>query len=251
MILLLDVGNTRLKWAWLEHWRVGPAGAIAHDATHRSWQREIEADGHRPARIVVSSVAGPAFAAALTLWARDHYRVEPEFLSARAEQCGVRNSYARPSALGVDRWLGLIGAWRSRAHPTLIVSAGTALTVDALDGSGRHCGGLIVPGVAMMRDARARFEDDLDFMPATDGSDAATRADCSLRLLAALADRSVEECADRVGTAPRVILTGGDAPLLRPLLRHLAELIPDLVLAGLAIVAGEEPARGGAASGAA
>lgn len=155
MILLLDVGNTRVKWAWLEHLDVAPAGAVAHDATRRSWQREIEADGHRPRRIVVASVAGPAFAAALTLWSRDHYRIEPELLAARAEQCGVRNAYARPAALGVDRWLALIGAWRNRALPTLVVSSGTALTVDALDGGGQHRGGLIVPGVQMMRDARA------------------------------------------------------------------------------------------------
>ncbi len=241
MILLLDVGNTRVNWAWLERLRVGPAGAIAHDATHRSWQREIEADGHRPDRIVVSSVAGPAFAAAVTLWSRDHYRLEPEFVTARAEQCGVRNAYARPAALGVDRWLALIGAWRSRSHPTLIVSAGTALTVDALDGGGRHCGGVIVPGVQMMRDARARFDDDLDFLPAADGAEG-QRADCSIRMLAALADRSVEEFSERVGVAPRVLLTGGDAPRLRPLLRHFAEVIPDLVLAGLAIVATEEAA---------
>jgi type III pantothenate kinase len=243
MILLLDVGNTRLKWAWLEHLQVGPAGAIAHDATHRSWQREIEADGHRPGRIVVSSVAGPAFAAAVTLWARDHYRLEPEFVNARAEQCGVKNAYARPTALGVDRWLALIGAWRGRAYPTLIVSAGTALTVDTLDGDGRHCGGLIVPGVQMMRDARARFEDDLDSLPGPAAADGGAPPDCTLRVLAALADRSVDEFASRVGAAPRLLLTGGDARVLHPLLRHVAEIIPDLVLAGLAIVATQEPAR--------
>lgn len=236
MILLLDVGNTRVKWAWLELLDLAPAGAIAHDATHRSWQREIEADGHRPARMVVASVAGPAFAAAVTLWARDHYRILPEFVTAQAEQCGVRNSYARPAALGVDRWLALIGAWRSRAHPTLIISAGTAVTVDTLDGEGRHRGGLIVPGVQMMRDARARFDDDLDFLPGAAAS-AAPAPDSALRTLAALADRSIEEFATQLGLSPRVLMTGGDARLIRPHMRPSAELIPDLVLAGLALVA--------------
>jgi type III pantothenate kinase len=244
MILLLDVGNTRVKWAWLEHLEVAPAGAVGHDATHRSWQREIEADGHRPERIVVASVAGPAFAAALTLWSRDHYRLEPELLSARAEQCGVRNAYARPAALGVDRWLALIGAWRNRALPTLIVSSGTALTVDALDGGGQHRGGLIVPGVQMMRDARARFDDDIDFLPDVTVAGGRPPADCALRTLAALADRSVEEFTSGVGVAPRVLLTGGDARLLGPQRQHNAEIITDLVLAGLAIVATREPAVG-------
>lgn len=240
MILLLDVGNTRVKWAWLEYLKLAPAGAVAHDATHRSWQREIEADGLRPGRIVVGSVAGPSFAAALTLWARDHYRVEPEFVSSSAELCGVRNAYPRPAALGVDRWLALVGAWRNRPQPTLIVSGGTAVTIDTLDGGGRHCGGLIVPGVQVMRDARVRFGGDADYL-----TDAASfgavpgepPGDPVLPLLAALADRSVDEFARRVGVVPRVLLTGGDARAIEPYLTRPAEFVPDLVLTGLAIAA--------------
>jgi type III pantothenate kinase len=245
MILLLDVGNTRVKWAWLEYLEIAPAGAIAHDATRRSWQREIEADGHRPSRIVVASVAGPAFAAALTLWSRDHYRVEPEFVAACAELGGVRNAYARPAMLGVDRWLALIAAWRSERRPTLIVNSGTALAVDTLDRDGRHCGGLIVPGAQMMREARARFDGDPELLPgaALAGTPVGeTLADCVLLMLAALADRSVEELRARVGVAPRVLLTGGDASLLEPYLQHSAEVVPDLVLTGLAIVATRGPA---------
>lgn len=242
MILLLDVGNTRVKWAWLEYLETAPAGtnAVAHDATHRSWQREIEADGLRPSRIVVSSVAGPSFAAALTLWARDHYRLVPEFVTSSAELCGVRNAYARPAALGVDRFLALIGAWRSRPEPAVIVSGGTALTIDALDGAGRHRGGFIVPGLQMMRDARVRFGGDADFLvdPASVGAlPGEPPGDPVLPLLGALADRSVEEFAQVVRTRPRVVLTGGDARALKPHLESPAEFVPDLVLRGLAIVA--------------
>ena len=66
------------------------------------------------------------FAAALTLWCRDHYSVDPEFVVASEALLGVRNGYRRPSALGVDRWLGLIAAWRRSPQPTLIVNSGTA-----------------------------------------------------------------------------------------------------------------------------
>jgi type III pantothenate kinase len=245
MILLLDVGNTRVKWAWLEYLEIAPAGAVAHDATRRSWQREIEADGHRPTRIVVASVAGHAFAAALTLWSRDHYRVEPEFVISSAELCGVRNAYARPEMLGVDRWLALIAAWRAARRPTLIVNSGTAVAIDALDGHGRHCGGLIVPGAQMLREARARFDGDAEFGPDAalpGGALAAALPDCVVLLLAALADRSVEEFRARVGSAPRVLLTGGDAGLIEPHLQQRAEVVPDLVLTGLAIVATRGPA---------
>ncbi|HXQ30592.1 MAG TPA: type III pantothenate kinase [Steroidobacteraceae bacterium] len=247
MILLLDVGNTRVKWAWLEYLEIAPAGAVAHDATRRSWQREIEADGHRPSRIVVASVAGHAFAAALTLWSRDHYRVEPEFVTACAELCGVRNAYARPTTLGVDRWLALIAAWRSERRATVIVNSGTALAVDTLDRAGRHCGGLIVPGAQMMREARARFDGNAELLPAATlpGTPVPEALpDCVLLMLASLVDRSVEELRAQVGVAPRVLLTGGDASLVEPYLRHGAELVPDLVLTGLAIVATRGAADG-------
>ncbi len=244
MILLLDVGNTRLKWAWLEAPELAPAGAVAHDATHRSWQREIEADGLRPHRIVVASVAGPAFRAALTLWSRDHYRLEPEFVTASASMCGVANAYARPAALGVDRWLGLISAWSRSPEAAVIVSGGTALTIDTLDARGRHAGGLIVPGVSMMRDARARFGADADFLPEDEFAGSAVGAapaDYVPRLLAALADRSIDEFAAQGATAPRVFLTGGDARLIEPHLSHRSEVVADLVLSGLAIVAMRGP----------
>ncbi|MBS0395557.1 MAG: type III pantothenate kinase, partial [Proteobacteria bacterium] len=228
MILLLDVGNTRIKWAWLEYLEIAPSGAVAHDASHRSWQAEIEADGHRPSRIVVANVAGPAFAAALTLWSRDHYAVEPEFVVPAPRLLGVVNGYRRPAALGVDRWLGLIAAWRSAARATLIVNSGTALTVDAIDGTGRHHGGLIVPGVQMLADARAAW--------ATDERLLAGRALAGLPpdpvpfTLAALAERAAAQFAHAAGAEPRLLLTGGDAALLASHLSRPAEIVPELVL---------------------
>jgi type III pantothenate kinase len=239
MILLLDVGNTRVKWAWLEYLEIAPAGAVAHDATHRSWQGEIELDGHRPSRIVVANVAGPGFAAALTAWSVAHFALEPEFIRARTLLGGVRNAYARPAALGVDRWLGLVAAWRSAPRPTCIVNSGTALTVDTLDAAGNHCGGLIVPGAQMMAETRNGFEPDQELLAGAALYDATANgaSDSVPLMLAALADRSVAELAARVGARPRFLLTGGDARLLEPHLLSVPELVPDLVLTGLAIVA--------------
>jgi type III pantothenate kinase len=239
MILLLDVGNTRVKWAWLEYLEIAPAGAVAHDTTHRSWQAEIEVDGHTPTRIVAANVAGPAFAAALAQWSRAHFGLAPEFIVARARLGGVENAYARPEALGVDRWLGMIAAWRSAPRPTCIVNSGTALTVDTLDARGHHRGGLILPGVQMMSAARAAFGVDPELLPEAGlaGAAAIRPADSVALTLAAVADRSVAELAASIGVAPRVVLTGGDAGLLEPHLGSPVEVVPDLVLTGLAIAA--------------
>ena len=235
MILLLDVGNTRVKWAWLEYLEIAPSGAVAHDTTHRSWQGEIEADGHRPSRIVVANVAGPAFAAALTLWSRDHYALEPEFIVARERLLGVTNGYRRPVALGVDRWLAMIAAWRSAPRATLIVNSGTALTVDALDGSGRHCGGLILPGMQMLGELRAAWARDEELL--ADRSLAGLPADPVPLALGVLAERARAEFAAATGGSPRLLLTGGDAEALAPHLSGGAEIVPELVLTGLAIAA--------------
>jgi type III pantothenate kinase len=233
MILLLDVGNTRVKWAWLEYLEVAPAGAVAHDSTHRAWQREIEADGHRPSRVVVSNVAGPAFAAALTLWCRDHFSVDPEFVIPVEALLGVRNGYRRPSALGVDRWLALIAAWRRSPRPTLIVSGGTALTIDALDGQGRHLGGLILPGLLMMTDTRTGLWTEPDMSPTADPG----LVNPLPLMLAASAERAWRSLAESLGTRPGLLLTGGDAQTLAQHIGTPLEIVPDLVLNGLAAVA--------------
>jgi type III pantothenate kinase len=239
MILLLDVGNTRVKWAWLEYLEVAPAGAVAHDSTHRAWQREIEADGHRPTRVVVSNVAGPAFAAALTLWCRDHYSVDPEFVLAREALLGVRNGYRRPTALGVDRWLALIAAWRRSPRPTLIVSSGTALTIDALDGTGLHRGGLIIPGLAMLTETQAILATEPDFC----SLDQPPLTEAVPLMLAAAAQRAWQQLRDLLGTEPGLLLTGGDASNLATQLQTPADIVPDLVLNGLAAVATNGIAR--------
>jgi type III pantothenate kinase len=233
MILLLDVGNTRVKWAWLGYLEVAPAGAIAHDSTHRTWQREIEADGYRPTRVVVSNVAGPAFAAALTLWCRDHYSVDPEFVIPSETLLGVRNGYRRPTALGVDRWLALIAAWRRSPQPTLIVNSGTALTIDALDGRGQHLGGLIVPGMSMLGETRAGLAAEADKNP----PGILEEVDPLALMLASCAERAWQELERLIGTCPGLLLTGGDARTLAPYINAPNEIVPDLVLNGLAAVA--------------
>jgi len=239
MILLLDVGNTRVKWAWLEYIEVAPAGAVAHNSTHRAWQREIEADGHRPTRVVVSNVAGPAFAAALTLWCRDHYSVDPEFVLAREALLGVRNGYRRPSALGVDRWLTLIAAWRRSPRPTLIVSSGTALTIDALDGTGLHRGGLIIPGLSMLTETQAILAAEPDF----EAPDQHALGDAVPLMLASAAQRAWLQLRDLLGLEPVLLLTGGDARLLAEQIQTPTDIVPDLVLNGLAAVATNGTAR--------
>ena len=253
MTLLLDAGNTRLKWARLADGRLGPVHATPHrDVPAADWQAQLRAAG-RPARLVVANVAGEAFGHALAEWSRATWDLAPEFVATRARAAGLAIAYAMPAALGVDRWLAMIAAWKSARRACVVVVAGTASTVDAVDGQGRHRGGYIVPGVRMMREALHERTGGIARAaalapPAVDGAfgvNTGGAVEQGARVaLAALAERSVAELARVLvpGAAPpRLFLAGGDAELVAPLLRVEHARAPDLVLQGLAAVAQEAP----------
>lgn len=168
-VLVLDVGNSRTKWGlhsgrgWVS-FGVTPNTEIGTLA-FRDWQNLP-----RPARVVGVNVAGePArmrLEAQLARW-----RVPPRWLTATAAAGGVVNSYAQPGQLGADRWAALVGA-RKRAlgmelfpPPVVVVNAGTAVTIDALDADGLFRGGVIVPGLRLMLRALAEHTAGLKAAP--------------------------------------------------------------------------------------
>jgi len=147
-MLLLDIGNSRIKWM-----RVEAGGQMRQDATDISeWAglQKLFAPMPQPHKILVSNVAGDnaeqQVRAACAVWP-----CPVEFIISRAEQCGVHNAYDKPAQLGSDRWAALIAAWHYERAACLVVSCGTATTIDALSGKGEFLGGLILPGMEMMR----------------------------------------------------------------------------------------------------
>ncbi len=240
MTLLLDIGNTSLRWAHEHDGQLGAMERVRHSGgipvdVLAAWEQLAP-----PARIVVSNVGGDAVAEALRRVTRAYWHLEPEFVSTRAECAGLRIAYAEPTRLGVDRWLALLAAHLDNptAAPTLIVDAGTAVTFDALRGDGQHLGGLIVPGIELMRTSllvgtqipRVDFEP-VDVLWADDTATAVAAG--SVQTLAALAARVTARLELEAGAAVRVLLTGGDAPRLRTALVQPFTEIEDLVLRGL------------------
>lgn len=250
MKLLIDVGNTRLKWARLEAGRLDACGAATHrGAAPAEWLAALDASARRPEAILVANVAGPAVAHSIGEWALERHGLRPRFLQASARAGGIINAYQHPDALGVDRWLGLVGAWRRVRGPLVCIAAGTAFTVDAVDASGHHLGGLIAPGYQLMIDTLLRRTSEIApglarAPAAADGlfgrNTAAAVELGALHALAALAARSVESAEIRFQASPRVFLGGGDAARIAPHLGRPAEIAPDLVLEGLAVMAGED-----------
>jgi type III pantothenate kinase len=230
MILVIDVGNTRLKWAWLTSTGLSDQQAVVHrDAKPGMWTSALFESGQKPSRVLVSNVAGPAMAKTLTQLAKKKFKLTVEFVTATQEFQGLTNGYLDPALLGADRWLGLIGAWTMARTALCVVDAGTAVKVDGVDASGQHLGGLLAPGIHMMREALMNRTSD------TIG--AVSRG--AVFALAGMADRAAEVIEQSTGARPKLFITGGDAGMITGTMLGHGEIVPDLVLRGLALIAAQ------------
>lgn len=185
------------------------------------------------ARIAVCNVAGDAVAAAVrsALGARAD---AARWLRPGLRQCGVENRYQPPERLGADRWAALIGARARVSSACLVVCAGTATTIDLLDADGVFQGGLIVPGVDLMRRSLA---DATALLPYADGQFAdlprCTQDAIASGCLHAQAG-AVERLYRQLPAGSPCLLSGGSAPALAAHLALPVRRIDNLVLEGLA-----------------
>ena len=245
--LLVDIGNSRVKWARFADGVLGEQRAAAHAGwSAEAWRVALLAEAGID-RVVAASVAGGAPLAALDAATRAATGRGIERVTTQRAAAGVVNGYADPALLGVDRWLAAIGAWHRVRGACVIADIGTAATIDVVAADGRHRGGYIVPGPHLMVGSLLRGTSDLaSFRATSPPGDAALFADntrdaiergCRVAL-AAWVGRCVYDAQRLLGTEPRLLLTGGALPELLPWLEVAAEPVPDLVLRGLAEVAG-------------
>ena len=246
--LLVDIGNTRLRWCSSDGGQCGPAAVRDYAKPEVADQLAGEwRDLPLPARVVVSNVAGDALTQAVKRMAQTLWAVDAEFIKAGRRACGVTNGYTHPERLGPDRWAAMIAAHHLFKGPKCIVDCGTATTMDVLDAGGKHLGGLILPGLTMMRRALVGgtsglyVDEAAPSLPKTllanETSDAIQGG--TLYMLIAALDRISEDIASELSGELWRVITGGDAPALLPLLAYSHSHEPDLVLKGLALIAGE------------
>lgn len=239
MSWLLDLGNTRLKWARLHDGQLLDQGALAHqgggfDATLDAALAAMP----RAKQACLSSVASADLAARVRALCARHgvLCIDAHPVAVMA---GVRIAYPQPAQLGTDRFLALLAAHARGAGPWLIVSVGTAVTVDALSPEGRHLGGVIAPTPGMMREALAlrvphlRNDGGEPMAFASNTRDAL--AGGALGAVLGLIERCHAKAEVVFGCAPKVLLGGGGAAEIGPELRLECQLAPDLVLEGLAV----------------
>ncbi len=266
-LLLLDSGNSRLKWALSRDADplapFAARGVIALAALRRSTQpllRVLRSYGPQT-RLCVCNVAGTAVQRSIRAAAAGAGLGSPRFARSAAAAAGVRNAYAEPWRLGADRWVALIGARHQFPGRALcIVAIGSAMTIDLLGADGRHHGGCIVPGPSMMIASLLTNTAGIRRRAGMSGPDALERALAEVKrgqaqgvlfatatrmallagaryACAALIERALKEARRRPGASPRLILGGGAADTVAPLLRVRYERRDDLVLRGLAVLA--------------
>jgi type III pantothenate kinase len=243
--LAIDVGNTRLKWALYDAPRPG-AALLRHGAVFLETIDEL-ADGDwktlpEPASMLGSIVAGDAVRRRveeqMATW-----EIEPHWVVPAAAEAGVVNGYDHPHRLGADRWVALAGA-RQRAQgggeparAALVVMVGTAVTVDALDASGRFLGGLILPGFGLMLKAlemgtaglRVPTGEVVDFP--TNTSDALMSG--GTNAIAGAIERQYRRLRRIAGHEPMLLISGGAAVKLGPTLDIPFETVDTLIFEGL------------------
>ncbi len=236
--LLLDAGNTRLKWAAVVdgHWQAQGVTPYTDLTPLAAWQAT-------QTQVYVASVTQAENEACLRTWF-DSAGMPVRWLTAEGVFGEVRNAYAVPGQLGVDRWMALIGVRQRSRETSLVVSAGTAMTVDALDAKGEFMGGLVLPGIGLMRAALqtgtarvAYVAGQWQDFPRCTGD--AVETGITAALCGAILGQ-YGRLARATHDAPRCFITGGDAMQLLPHLELAAEHVSGLVLEGIDSVARKE-----------
>lgn len=237
--LLVDIGNSRIKWVWAQGRELltDRAGQGDFAALERACRPAADS---RPVEVLLASVAGADRARQVTELCSVRWDLPPRVLRSRERQGGVRNGYADPVQLGVDRWLAVVGAVAAHGKPVVVWDLGTATTLDAVDASGQHLGGWILPGPATMlaslvKGTKLKVPEDLE--GASAGEPGRSTAECIRRgVLAAqlgALNQFMRHVAEDIGADPGLVVTGGaaDSVLAGTGIEHIRD--PWLVFRGM------------------
>lgn len=239
MILVIDAGNSRMKWglAGKQGWQT--LGVVANNEIGtlalRDWQNLP-----RPSRAVGVNVAGEATRVRIEAQLA-RFRLAPEWQSASAAAGGVVNGYDRPEQLGADRWASLVAArHRIVLHGTspasaVVVNAGTAVTIDALDESGTFRGGVILPGLRLMLRALADNTNALRVPPGEYRDFPTSTPDAVYSGAMHAVCGAIELMRYRLASdgAVKCFIAGGAAHEVAPFLSGAVEVVDNLVLEGV------------------
>lgn len=234
MILDVDIGNSRIKWRLCGAADV--AGTAALDQLSQLALALAPYDDIEQVR--ASCVAGAPAENAFSQWCQSEFAVLPRYARVLPRHCGVTVGYQQPEKLGVDRWLAILAAFQATRAASVVIDAGSALTVDYVDKAGAHRGGLILPGCRLMAQSLSCTSaiqlQDLQVPPNWRvGQDTLSCVENGVAaMLAGLVDQVIRYGEDSFGKDVSFLVCGGDADSV-VCRDHRLTLRADLVLDGL------------------
>jgi type III pantothenate kinase len=238
MRLLVDVGNTQVKYVFQSNEKDGALSEVVY-LDYQSFQAQLNQGKFLPvSEVIFANVHGIEIDEAIKAWATLNNIALVQVNSA-AKACGVTSSYQQPERLGVDRWLAMIGA--KQLYPQsnlLIIDAGTATTVDLLAANGQHYGGWIMPGVQTMVESLLTRTHKIIASPTNTASLSfgMDSPNCLNHGSWAMTVGAVKEAilqANSLLTLDKVLITGGNGPSISKLMTDNFQLEPKLVFHGL------------------
>lgn len=246
MLLVIDSGNTRTKWALVDSAGVMQATTVCLNADLATTTLKQVAQNANQA--LIANVAGEALAHQITQLIAP---LRANFIVAKQQAGDVINRYEQAEKLGADRWASLIAAWHINHQPTLVINAGTAITIDCLaadkDNKGLFLGGTITPGLFLMKAALTHYAAQLkvgegryiDFPLSTQNAIQTGCLNAAIGAIIVMHNQLQHAC----GLPPKILISGGDAAKIADALSmHLnvdkkhVMIIENLVLQGLAIL---------------
>ena len=235
MILAIDAGNSRVKWGWHDGtaWSGIANVSLIEFAASSDHINPFSVTHENPTRIVISNVAGDGAHQLLVNWT-SIFEAEPQWVHGEVERCGVRSRYERPELLGPDRWASLIAARALEpGRACLVVNAGTCTTVDMLSAAGEFTGGLILPGIDLMRFV---LHEHTGRLPLQEGNFTATPRN-TLDAIESGCRHAQAGAVERMYRGMRdavLLVSGGGGPALIERLDLSCRYVENLVLEGLA-----------------
>ena len=265
MVLTIDAGNTKTKWALFD-----ASGNIRHQAACLNAEittAKLLPDTLTCTQIVISNVAGTQHAEQLQQRIQP-YQIAATWVNSSKQAANVINNYAKPESLGTDRWAALIAAWHLQQASCVVVNAGTATTIDAVihheaNGKthGEFIGGMILPGIALMQTSLGAATAQLPKTAATAGQpDSATMQPFATSTSDAIYSGAIHatlgaitqmlHALEQQSQTPTLILSGGNAGVIKQALtqqdsnyhatlhgKKTVTIVENLVLQGLYLLA--------------
>lgn len=244
-VLLVDIGNTSIKWALNESGRLKDMLQLQYpEDANDVFFIDCLGNVNKPNKVLVTCVAGAEVWQAFTDAINTLWDIKVERVESKSNGYGLINGYEKPSELGSDRWCALIGAYHEAVSGVIVIDCGSAITIDIVNQSGEHLGGYILPGLTMMKKSlgsnTAQVKVNTSAFEGNTISPAHSTSGCvaaGANLAAVSAIETVIKQQLTHSSNLKCFITGGDADLVAEHMMTEVVNMKNLVIRGLAFIA--------------